>query len=195
MLRKPPPQPTYKLFGLLPPRKQKKPFERLLIKLQRRFTQKTPAQHVEALHGRVMAAFRGELAGILASTLLAKKTLDTTRQVELPFPDAVFDGDGALDTGSRGTLEAYVKALQEFHERCIDAELPLSFATATGVDVWTASAYALLDPALKPKVSEIWQRLSQMTTELPEATKLLLKREPSEVDRVYFSYRPKALME
>src|SRR5947209_1194654 len=172
MLRKPPPQPTYKLFGMQPPRKQKKPLERWLTKLQRRFSQKTPAQHVEALHERVLAAFRGELAGLLASTLLAKKTLDTTRQVELPFPDAAFDGDGALDAQIRAALEAYVKALQEFHERCIDAELPLSYATATGVDVWIASAYALLDPALKPKVSEIWQRLSQMQTELGEATKL-----------------------
>jgi hypothetical protein len=194
MLRKPPPQPTYKLFGLLPPRKQKKPFERWLIKLQRRFSQKTPQQHVAALHGRVMAAFRGELAGLLASTLLAKKTLDTTRQVELPFPDAVFDGGGALDESERATLEAYVKALLEFHERCIDAELPLSYATANGVDVWIASAYALLDPALRPQVTETWQRLSQMGPDLPEATKMLLKREPSDVDRVYFTYRPKAVM-
>jgi hypothetical protein len=194
MLRKPPPTPTYKLFGLQPPRKQKKPFERLLLKLQRRFSQKTPAQHVEAMYGRVTAAFRGELSGILASTLLAKKTLDTTRQVELPFPDAVFDAAGPPGEQARATLEAYVRALQEFHHRCIDAELPLSFATATGVDVWIASAYGLLYPEIKPKVVEMWQRLSQMESDLPEATKLLLKREPSEIDRVYFQYRPKALM-
>jgi hypothetical protein len=195
MLRKPPPQPNYKLFGLQPPRKQKKPFERLLIKLQRRLSRKTPAQHVAVLHDRVLTAFRGELAGMLASALLAKKTLDTTRQVELPFPDAAFDGDGALDAESRAGLEAYVKALQEFYHRCIDAELPLSFATANGVDIWIASAYGLLDPALKVKAMEIWQRLSQMAGDLPEATRMLLKREPSDVDRVYFSYRPKALME
>ena len=132
-------------------------------------------------------------AGLLAIVAADAEVLVDQQHVGR-FPDALFDGDGALDAAGRAMLEDYVKALQDFHERCIDAELPLSFATANGVEVWIASAYALLDPTLKPKVAESWQRLSQMAPDLPEATKMLLKREPSDVDRVYFAYRPRAVL-
>ena len=190
---KPPPPPP-KLFGLRPMPKQKRALERLWRAIERRFARKTPAQYVEAFHAGVTSAFRQELSGKLAAALLAKKTLDTTRQVEKPFPDRFLDAVAPVDEAARTELEDYARALADFHDRCIDADTALGFATAQGVETWIASIYGLTRPELTPKVREAWIRLAQSTTGVEEAFQHLMRRAPSDVERQYFLYRPKALM-
>src|SRR5205085_1835145 len=110
------------------------------------------------------------------SALLAKKTLDTTRQVALPFPDAYFEG-APVDEAGRAALLAYAEALQKFQHELEDAEMPLGMAVARGLPTWVASCYALADPALMEQGREIWRRLNANDPNLEDALKLQVRRE------------------
>lgn len=59
--------------------------------------EKSPEEQLRDHLKAVNAAFRTELSGFVAAALFAKKTLDTSRQVDMPFPDALLSGEGTVD--------------------------------------------------------------------------------------------------
>lgn len=156
--------------------------------------QKPPAAQVDEYLENLRSAFRTQTTAIFAMAILAKKILDTTRQVEMPFPEAYFDGTAPIDDTARATLGTYAEALQRFMHILEDDNMPLSASVARGLPTWIASCYALADPALFEKGREIWQRLVGNAEGLDEAFKMQVKREPSEVERIYFNYRPAVFM-
>jgi hypothetical protein len=177
-----------------PKRQQKSLFQRLQRRLEIYLARKPPADYVEDYLETLRRAHRGELAGYLATALLAKKTLDTTRQVEQAFPDALFEGKAPLDEAGRAALLAYAGALLAFQHQLEDADIPLGMAVVRGLPAWIASCYALADPDSLVKGREIWLRLTQNVAGVEEAHKLQVRRDPSEVERTYFHYRPAVLM-
>ncbi|MHB1207427.1 MAG: hypothetical protein ACYCZX_17810 [Rhodospirillaceae bacterium] len=194
MIRKQPVKPVPKLFGLQPARKAPRFTDQLKRFLKRHFAKTTPAQHVAKASARVLNAYRNELAGIFAAVLLAKKTFDATRQVDLPFPEGYFDGTAAVDAAGRKELEAYAAALETFHEQCMDGATALSYATAQGVEIWIASVYGLARSDLTEETRRMWMQLVKGEENIEEAFKLIMRRDPSDLDREYFKYRPVALI-
>lgn len=193
MIRKQAVKPVPKLFGLRPARKPPKFMEQVKRRIAKALNKKTPAKLVAAVTDRVINAYRTELAGIFATVLLAKKTFDGTRQVDIPFPDKYFDGVAPVDAAARAELMAYGAALEIFQEQCEDSDSPLGYATAQGVSVWIASVYGLAIPDLAPDVRRMWAQLVKGEEGIEEAFKLVIRRDPSEMDRAYFKYRPAAL--
>ena len=156
--------------------------------------EKSPEEQLRDHLKAVNAAFRTELSGFVAAALFAKKTLDTSRQVDMPFPDALLSGEGTVDATARETLAAYVKELEKFQAALLDRESPVSQTVAKGLTTWIVTFYALSNPALLPLARELWTRLSQGYEGVEDAYKFMLRREPSDVERTYFSYRPTALI-
>ncbi len=153
-------------------------------------TRKSPASVVEEYMAAFRAAFGGEHGTTLAAAMLAKKTLDTTRQVDLPFPEPYFDGALPVDDAARAMLTAYARALQKFQHDLEDAEVSIGMAVVRGMPTWIASCFILADPALLPYGKEIWAALADNAAGVEQAHKFLTRREPSEVERTYFNYRP-----
>ncbi len=187
MLRKPSP-----LFPAPkpPPRKPKGFALRLLRKLEIFMARKPPAAQVDEYLTDLRQSYRTQVTALFAVALLAKKILDTTRQVDVPFPEEYFDGTLTVDDAGRATLTTYAEALRAFFHILEDDNALISMSVARGLPAWIASCYALADPALFAQGQEIWQRLTENTETLEEAFKMQVRREPSEVERVYFSYRP-----
>ncbi len=194
MLRKKAEKPVPKLFGLRPVRKPPKFMDQVKRTLVKWFAKVPPAKHVARVSTRVTNAYKTELAGLFATVLLAKKTFDSTRQVDLPFPEKYLDGAAPIDEAARAELMVYAEALQKFHEQCEDSSSPLGYAIAQGVDVWMASVYGLAIPELTPDVRRMWEQLVKGEEGIDEAFKMVIRREPSDLDREYFKYRPKALI-
>ena len=142
----------------------------------------------------VRNAFRVETAGLLAAALFAKKTLDTTRQVDAPFPDAYLSGETPLDDAARAQLAAYAAALEKFQAQMFGRDTPMMVATGKGLSTWIATCYAMALPGLFPQAQEIWAKLVTGADGVEEAHQFLLRRAPSDVERVYFTYRPTALL-
>ena len=194
MIRKQPVKPVPQLFGLRPARKAPAFTDQLKRFLIKRFARITPAKYVATASARVLNAYRNELAGIFAAVLLAKKTFDSTRQVDIPFPERYFDGSAAVDDAARAELETYAVALEKFLEQCNDSGTPLGYSTAKGVEIWVASVYGLARPELTDDVRRMWTQLVQGEENIEEAFKLIMRRDPSDLDREYFKYRPVALI-
>lgn len=148
------------------------------------------AEHVTAMR----VAFRMEVAGQLAAALFAKKTLDTTRQVEMPFPDAYFSGEAPLDEAAIPALMAYAAALVKFQNELNERGTSITTAAAKGMTTWIVSLYAMSIPGLLPQAQELWAKLEHGAEHLEDAHKFLLRRAPSDVERTYFAYRPVALL-
>ena len=194
MIRKKVEKPTPQLFGLRPARRPPKFMDQVQRKIAKYLGKLTPAKRVEKVVTRITNAYRTELAGVFATVLLAKKTFDGTRQVDLPFPEHFFDGTAPVDEAARAELLAYAAALEKFFEQCEDGGTPLSYATAQGVEVWIASVYGLALPELTPEVRRMWSQLVKGEEGIDEAFKLVIRRDPSDIDREYFKYRPVALL-
>lgn len=194
MIRKQAEKPVPKLFGLRPKRQAPKFMDQVKRRIAKALNKKTPAKQVATVSARIINAYRTELAGIFATVLLAKKTFDGTRQVDIPFPDKYFDGTAPVDAAARAELMAYGAALETFQEQCEDADSPLGYATAQGVSVWIASVYGLAIPDLTPEAQRMWAQLVKGEEGVEEAFKLVIRRDPSDMDREYFKYRPKALL-
>ena len=193
MIRKQVEKPVPKLFGLHPRRKAPKFMDQVKRRIAKVLNKKTPAKYVAVVSNRIANAYRTELSGIFATVLLAKKTFDGTRQVDIPFPDKYFDG-APIDAAARAELMAYGAALETFLEQCEDSDTPLGYATAQGVSVWIASVYGLAIADLTPEIQRMWAQLVRGEEGVDEAFKLVIRREPSDMDREYFKYRPKALL-
>ena len=194
MIRKQPVKPVPQLFGLRPARKAPQFTDLVQRFLKKHFMKVSPAKYVAIASGKVLNAYRNELAGVFAAALLAKKTFDSTRQVDLPFPERYFDGSAPVDDAARMELEAYARALETFFDQCIDGATPLSYSTAKGVEIWIASVYGLSRPELTEEVRRMWVQLVKGEENIEEAFKLIMRREPSDLDREYFKYRPVALI-
>lgn len=156
--------------------------------------EKSPEEQLREHLKAVNAAFRTELSGFVAAALFAKKTLDTTRQVDMPFPDVLLSGEVAVDAAAQVNLAAYIKELEKFQAALLERETPVSQTVAKGLTTWIVTFYALTNPALLPLANELWTRLSQGYEGVEDAYKFMLRREPSDVERSYFSYRPTALI-
>jgi hypothetical protein len=160
-----------------------------------RFEKKlTPEEEVRSFVAQVRVTFRTELSGLLAATLFAKKTLDTTRQVDAPFPDAYFTGELPIDAAAAPVLQAYAAALEQFQRQLNDRNTPTSLAAAKGMSTWIVTLHAMSIPGLLPQAQVLWEKLITGAEGVEDAHKFLLRRAPSDVERTYFSYRPKALL-
>ena len=155
---------------------------------------KTPEQWVQESLATVRQAGQAELAGILMATLFAKKTLDTTRQVDIPFPDTYMAGEKPIDAAAQADLAAYAAALIPFHAALVQNESPVTNAVARGAVIWIATMYSAALPGLLPQGKEIWQKLMTAQDGVDEAYKFYLRREPTDVERTYLGYRPALLL-
>jgi len=169
---------------------RKTPLGWLLEKVFAQTKPKAPADLVQEHVARVRHASITELAAILAAALFAKKTLDTTRQVELPFPDKYLQGEALIDVAARAELTAYAVELEKFQAALMERNSPQSLAAARGMPTWIATLYALADPGTVPLAREIWAKLGEGREGLDEAFKFVVHRLPSDVELTYFSYAP-----
>ncbi len=134
------------------------------------------------------------LAGEFAAALLAKKSLDTTKQVDVPFPEDVFTGVQPIDEHALTALRTYEKKLQRFREQLVYRDTPFSNSVARGVSVWITSIHALVHPDLRPKGFELWGRLVQGEPHLEDAYHMMLRREITDLEREYMKFRPTVLV-
>jgi len=171
-------------------KKPKGLLQQLLDQFSARRSQPTPEEKVMEHHGTVTRAMRAELGSLLAGALFAKKTLDSTRQVDTPFPDAVMMAEVPLDVAGQTELATYAALLEIFQADCIEHNTPVTLAVARGLNIWIASLYSASIPGLLPRGQEIWARLLEAEDGLEEGYRFLLRREPTELERSYFAYRP-----
>lgn len=163
----------------------------LIRALGRRYKKKkTPEQQLNEYLSILRGSFPGELSSILAAAMLAKKGLDTTRQVSIPFPEEYFSGSKPIDEHARALLATYERDLQKLRGDMTRFNSPFSLAVAKGLGAWIASLHALSRPEFLPKGEEIWSRLMRGEKGLEEAYSMLLRRKPSDLDKTYFGYRP-----
>jgi hypothetical protein len=165
-------------------------YDLIVARLDKKTPEDLVRQHVAAMR----VAFRTELAGELAAALFAKKTLDTTRYIETPFPDAYFTGEVLIDETAAPALLAYAQALVKFQGELNDRGTPVSLAASRGMTTWIVTLYAMSLPGLMPQARELWAKLVIGAEGLEDAHKFLLRRAPSDVERTYFDYRPTALL-
>jgi hypothetical protein len=173
---------------------QKSLIARLFDIVSERLDEKSPEEQVRAHIDAVNGAFRTELSGFVAAALFAKKSLDTSRQVEMPFPDAYVSGEAPIDDAARTTLIAYVGELEKFQAALLKRDTAVSLAVAKGLTTWIVTFYAMIIPGLLPLARQLWARLDQGYEGVEDAHKFLLRRAPSDVERTYFNYRPTFLM-
>ncbi|MBY0511516.1 MAG: hypothetical protein K2P94_15360 [Rhodospirillaceae bacterium] len=155
---------------------------------------RTPEDDVRAHVAEIRLAFRTELSGHLAAALFAKKTLDTTRQVDAPFPDAYFTGEAPIDAAAAPVLLAYAAALVRFQRDLQSRNTSISLVAAKGMTTWIVTLHAMALPGLRPQAQALWEKLMTGAEGVEAAHTFLLRRAPSDVERTYFSYRPTALL-
>lgn len=134
------------------------------------------------------------LAGELAAAMLAKKSLDTTKQVDVPFPEGYFTGAQPVDDEALTTLRAYEAKLQRFREQLVYRDTPFSNSVARGVSVWITSIHALTHPELRANGLELWGRLMQGEPYLEDAYHMMLRRDVTDIEREYMKFRPAVLI-
>ena len=127
--------------------------------------------------------------------MLAKKSLDTTKQVDVPFPEDYFTGARPIDDEARATLHIYEQKLQRFREQLVHRNSIFTSSVARGVSVWITSIHALVHPELRSKGEDLWNRLVRGEPYLEEAYHMMLRREITDVEREYMKFRPTALVQ
>ena len=157
--------------------------------------EKPPEQLIDVHLAKLRRASAGELAGTLAAAILAKKTVDTTRMVEAPFPEAHLDGSALIDEAARAQLIAYVSDLRRFRRICAESETILRMSVAKGLDTWMATISAIAVPGQIDKARELWRLLMQGEPTLEAAYRFMVRRAPTDVEMSYMTYRPALLME
>ncbi len=159
--------------------------------LKRRYTKpKSPERQLNEYLSTVQGYFPGESASALAAAMLAKKGLDSTKQVSDPFPEEYFDGTAAIDDEALVRLASYARELQKLRTDMIKFNSPFSLAVAKGLTTWIASLHALSRPDLLPKGQEIWSRLLRGESRIEEAYCMLLRRKLDDVEKGFLTYRP-----
>lgn len=155
---------------------------------------KPPQQQVAEYMVQVRSCQPPELASVLAAAMLAKKSLDTTRQVDVPFPEAYFNGTADLDDAGRTELNVYEQKLQDFREQLVHRNTIFTNGVARGISVWIASIHTLVDPDLRGEGRDLWSHLMRGESQLEEAYSMLLRREITDIERIYMQYRPVVLI-
>jgi hypothetical protein len=150
---------------------------------------RTPQKQVEDHFADLPNSPTG-LAGELAAAMLAKKSLDTTKQVNVPFPESYFTGVQSIDEEGLATLRTYERKLQNFREQLLHHNTIFTISVARGVSIWITSIHALVDPELRPRGIELWSRLVRGEPEMEEAYRMMLRREVTDVEREYMKFRP-----
>lgn len=155
---------------------------------------RTPQRQVEDHMSELRGAMPGELAGHFATAMLAKKSFDTTKQVDTPFPEDYFVGTRAIDDEGRRVLEAYEKKLQVFREQLIAHNSLFTHSVARGVSIWITTIHTLVHDDLRKDGLDLWERLMRSEQNLEEAYRLLVRREVTDVELAYLKFRPTVLM-
>ncbi len=150
---------------------------------------RTPQRQIEDHFAELPHSSTG-LAGELAAAMLAKKSLDTTKQIDVPFPEEYFLGTQPVDEAAKATLQGYEQKLQAFREQLAHRNTIFTNSVARGVSIWITSIHALVHPDLRPKGVELWTRLVKGEAELEEAYHMMLRREITDVERQYMKFRP-----
>lgn len=175
--------------------KQPKPFWRgLMDKLNARLHYIPPEQQVLAHVNTVLHASRAELAYLLAAALFAKKSLDSTRHVDIPFPDKLLASEGPVAEPLREMLRAYVGELEKFQIELAEGDTPVTAAAARGMTTWIISLYTLILPSKEQLGLDMWKKLITAEGDLEEAYRFLLRRDPTDAERSYLTYRPKIFL-
>ncbi len=156
--------------------------------------EKSPEQEIGEYLSHLQGSFPGEISSMLAAAMLAKKSLDATRQISVPFPEGYLDGSIAVDDAGREMLRVYVQDMQTLRGDMIRFNSLFSIAVAKGLGTWIVSLHALARPDLQPKGREIWSLLRRGEKGLQEAYKMLLRRKLSDADKACLSYRPAIFM-
>ncbi len=156
-------------------------------------TIKTPEQEADAYIANLRAASLDDVAAVLSAALIARKTLDTTRLVETPFPNDDFDGNSELDEAARDRLAAYADELRRFQATCATSGMTLGHSVAKGLDTWILTARALAMPHMLEKGREAWTLLKKGDDRLENSFRFMIRREITDVEREYLAYRPAAL--
>jgi hypothetical protein len=167
----------------------------LLKMLFKRTEAKAPADRVREHLAIVRNAQGAELSAWLCAALFAKKTLETTRQVDEPLPDKYLLGQAPIDAAAQAALTAYAAALEKFQVALVERATSQSIAAARGLATWIPTFHAMADPGGLPEAREMWSKLLEGEGGLEEAFKFLLRRLPTDVERIYFSYRPTFLID
>jgi len=155
---------------------------------------RTPQKQVEDHFAELPNSPTG-LAAELAAAMLAKKSLDTTKQVNVPFPESYFVGAQAIDEEGLAALRTYERKLQIFREQLVHHNTIFTISVARGVSVWITSIHALVEPELRPRGIELWARLIRGESEMEEAYRMMLRREVTDVEREYMKFRPIVLIQ
>jgi hypothetical protein len=167
---------------------------RWLIAYFRRRQEPKPHEEIALLLQTLRAASEADLANILAVALHAKKTLDTTRLVNMPFPTEIFDGALPLDATAVKTLQAYVQGLKRFKAGCIAQGTIMTMSVARGLDVWIATVWSLTLPAIT-EGKEIWSLLAKGEGGVQDAYRFTIRRDLTDVEQGYLTYRPRILID
>ena len=156
-------------------------------------TAKSPEQETEIYLKVLRATPTEDVAAVLASAMLARKTLDTTRLVATPFPNAELSGETPLDEEAREHLVAYADELKRFQAICGTSGMTLGQSVAKGLDTWIMSVRALALPHLYDKGREAWALLEKGDDGVEKSYRFMLRRDITEVELGYLHYRPAAL--
>lgn len=156
-------------------------------------TAKSPAQEAEIYLNPLRSASPDAIAAVLATAVLARKTLDTTRMVATPFPNDELNGQVPLDDAARERLAAYADDLKQFQSVCAASGTTLVRSVGDGLDTWILSVRALAMPNLYDKGREAWALLEKGDAGIEKAYRFMIRREISDVEREYLHYRPAAL--
>ncbi len=154
---------------------------------------RTPQRQVEDYFAELPNSAEG-LAGELAAAMLAKKSLDTTKQIPVPFPEDYFTGARAIDEEGLATLHIYEQKLQRFREQLIHRNTIFTISVARGVSTWITSIHALRNPDLRARGEDLWSRLVRGEPHLEEAYFMMIRREITDVERHYMRFRPTVLL-
>lgn len=166
----------------------------LIDKLNARLHYIPPEERVLAHINTLRNAPRAELANMFAAALFAKKTLDSTRHIDMPFPDKLLASEGPVSEPLREMLRAYIIELEKFQVELAERDTPVTLAAARGMTTWIISLYTLALPGHEQHGVEMWQKLMTTEDDLDAAYRFLLRRDPTDVERSYFGYRPKIFL-
>ena len=167
---------------------------RWLLRRRRKKKGPTPQQEIDALLAELRRESRDSLSGALAVTVQAKKALDTTRIVDVPFPEDILNGDVPLDDEALRRLDAYAREMRRFQRACLAQGTNLTASVARGLDIWTISFWTLAQSQAE-KGREIWRLLMQGEPNLEPAYKFMVRRDLTDVELSYLTYRPRILLD
>ncbi len=167
-------------------------FRALLGKLKRPVV-RTSEQ--EIAHGLEIVRLKSptQLAGALARALAAKKSLDTTRQVEMSFPTEVLAAATPPTVQERELLLQYVAELKVFRSKCEHTDTPLTQAVHGGLDLWIALFECVGHADKFATAREIWTELERGRTEVEGALAFMLRRALTDIEKEYLTYVPALL--